>query len=290
MKMSSTLKTGGRKSFYDERSTVSEDSSTTSSQDDSVPSRKSSSYTKRKTLKREDPPKGTAGNGKVSDTKMNSTYGSRSSHRSDVINNRSYHHSKLDLNELIQNLENVVIGVKELNGLEVLKELEGWKEKALKLQGENNTMSEKISILEQDLRSAHSRIDRLGKKVIGKEPLSILDRLSSLGEPNLSSQNGVSISLDDDEVFETSNEVKTLLGTSFRSKWDRRKVAGLNPLHQPDEESIGEETIAARKYIEDYMEDHKRHKVAEAIGGSSQESSPPNSDMKSERWMEVLSI
>lgn len=289
MKMSSTLKKGRNKSFYDERSTVSEDSSSTSSQDDSVPSRNSSSYTKPKSSKPEDSPKGTERNRKmkkVSDSKMSSTYGNRPSHRSDAIN-RSYHHSKLDLNELIQNLENVVIGVQELNGIEVLKELEGWKEKALKLQDENNSMSEKISILEQDLRSAHSRIERLGKKVIGKEPLSILDRLSSLGEPSLS-KNSISISLDDDEVLETSNEVKTLLGTSFRSKWDRRKVAGLKPLNQPDEVSIGEDTVAARKYIEEYMEDHKMHKVAEAIGGSSLGSS--NGDMTNKKWMEVLSI
>jgi len=223
---------------------------------------------------------------------------------------------KLNLSELLESLNSAVKGIKHLDSVNVLKEMHSWKQKAGNLEEENISLKEKITELENKYESIQSRARRYEKRLQEGRPLTILEKHEIEMSLDRDTKNASTLEADmtnDDDDDESSisvtsigpsDELKKMLGTSFRNKWNRRKIAGLESEAPSEDSSVGEETAVARKYIDEYMEDQKlkdREKITQAmrvpptISESHDDETMTTKEKdemekKDDKWMEVLSI
>jgi hypothetical protein len=174
----------------------------------------------------------------------------------------------LEVGDIIGSLETVLGSVKNLDSLDILKEMKEWKIRALDAEQKVWTMEEEIKRLEGEVsiwqgrtKRVEMRCDRIKKGMKEDEkrkrntpPFSFtIDRLRR--HRNSDYDDDSDVKNEDVTPHEPSEKLKTFLnGNSFRSKWDRKRISGIEEAN--DESTIGESTQMARKYLEDYIESH----------------------------------
>lgn len=182
----------------------------------------------------------------------------------------------MHMSHILEYLGNAMEGIQSFNEKNVYQESMYWKERAVDAEEKNTELMAEIDNLQRQCKTWESRLRRSEKRVekLMKEQESRPNR-PGLGYRGMSSV-GNSIAadkLDPEEKVKGNNTapvveavkseeptegprsgLKTLIhGRSFRQKWDRMKLAGIEKAPPPIEESPS--TIAAKKYVEQYLEE-----------------------------------
>jgi hypothetical protein len=164
-----------------------------------------------------------------------------------------------EVGDIIGSLETVLGSVKNLDALDVLKEMQGWKERALNAEQKNWAMSEEIKALEKDVSMWQGRTRRIELRCERIKKGQKEEAKQKRNRPPFSfSNDDRSRNSDDDETaipHEPSAQLQTFLrGNSFRGKWDRKRISGIE--EETDLSTVGESTVQARKYVQDYIQSH----------------------------------
>lgn len=168
------------------------------------------------------------------------------------------------MGNIIDSLENALYAAKNLDNLNMLEQMEAWRDKATAAENRMEEMAEEIASLKKEAsmwqgrtRRAEKRCERIQSGMEDNKVVRKNSRGMSSVCPDHSLANDVSIimSEDDAEALKRSNPgLKTVLrGTSFRQKWDRKRIAGIEEEIKV-ETSDGESTVAAREYVDQYLE------------------------------------
>jgi hypothetical protein len=141
-----------------------------------------------------------------------------------------------------------------LDALDSIVQAEYWKERALDAINKNKILEEKNEKLESDVYAWERRTKRIEKRSerLQKE----IEELTKTAGRRKSISNNFEVSTKELEEVERnpSSDLRKLMQSSFRNKWSKKKLAGVKESIDDDEASVGAETAAARKYINEYLE------------------------------------
>jgi len=171
------------------------------------------------------------------------------------------------MGDIIDYLENAIYAAKNLDNLNMLEEMEAWRDKAMVAEKRQEEMAEEIACLKKEVKMWHGRTRRAEKRCeriqSGMEDKKTTRKnfcgTSSLADDvsNIMSENGAEVS----KGYKSGLKA-VLRGTSFRQKWDRKSIAGIEEVIK-EQNSDGESTVAAREYVNQYLESNPKHAVAE---------------------------
>lgn len=139
----------------------------------------------------------------------------------------------------------------DMGALDLIKQAEYWKERAINAMNKNQKLQERNAILENDVIAWERRTKRIEKR---SERLQneIEEMTKTAGRrKNISNNFEVSNKEVEEVANNPSSDLKKLMQSSFRQKWSKKRLAGLDtPI---DDNSDGDETVAARKYIDEFL-------------------------------------
>lgn len=182
----------------------------------------------------------------------------------------------MHMSHILEYLGNAMEGIQSFNEKNVYQESVYWKERAVDAEGKNTELMAEIESLrrqcktwESRMRRSEKRVEKLMKEVesrpnrpgLGYKGMSSVgnsiagDKLVPEGKVKGNDTAPVVEAVKSEEPTEGPRSgLKTLIhGRSFRQKWDRMKLAGIEKAPPPIEESPS--TIAAKKYVEQYLEE-----------------------------------
>lgn len=179
----------------------------------------------------------------------------QSSNRSDIINSvasravRRADACTMRMGEIMDHLYTALDLVQSYDKLNVLQEMEQWKERAIRAERMHDEMAQEIQALKKEVITWENRTRRAEKRC---ERLQNGDHDKDLHYSNMYNHN-VESSINSEIATKPSVDVKALIqGKSFRDKWDRKRIAGIE--EEIRQVSDGESTIAAREYINQFIE------------------------------------
>ena len=181
--------------------------------------------------------------------------------------------STLKVKEIIGSLSTVLGSVKNLDSLDAVQEIEMWKERALlaevnitSLKGEIESLKKEVTVWENRTKRIEKRCDRIKQGLKEREERKLLRPygVASSDEEDI----GDGGTDDDTNGFdktrlphEPSENLKAFIhGRSFRSKWDRKRLSGVEDRDDNDKNSVGESTMFAQRYVQEYMDSHPRER------------------------------
>jgi len=181
--------------------------------------------------------------------------------------------STLKVKEIIGSLSTVLGSVKNLDSLDAVQEIEMWKERALlaevnitSLKGEIESLKKEVTVWENRTKRIEKRCDRIKQGLKEREERKLLRPygVASSDEEDI----GDGGTDDDTNGFdktrlphEPSENLKAFIhGRSFRSKWDRKRLSGVEDRDDNDTNSVGESTMFAQRYVQEYMDSHPRER------------------------------
>jgi len=176
--------------------------------------------------------------------------------------------STVRMGDIISHLENALHAAKNLDNLNMLHQMEAWKDKATMAEKKKEELVLEIESLKKEITTWQARTRRAEKKC---------ERIQS-GKGNEKDTKANSVhtnhSLADDLISTVMSEdgaevpkgpssgLRTLLrgtgGVSFRQKWDRKRIVGIVEEEAEEHHSDGESTIAAREYVNQYLESNPK--------------------------------
>ena len=186
--------------------------------------------------------------------------------------------STVRMGDVISHLENALHAVKNLDNLNMLHQMEAWKGKATKAETKQEELVLEIESLKKEITTWQARTRRAEKKcerMIQSGKGSEKDKKSnSLGTSAVRTNHSLADDLiptimsEDAEVPKgPSSGLRTLLrgpgGVSFRRKWDRKRIVGIVEKKAEEHHSDGESTVAAREYVNQYLESNPKPEVVE---------------------------
>ncbi len=142
-----------------------------------------------------------------------------------------------------------------LGALDSIKQAEYWKERALDAINKNKILEERNEQLESDVYAWERRTKRIEKR--SERLQAEIELLTKTNGRRKAISNNFEVSAKEVEEVERnpSSELQRLMQSSFRNKWSKKRLAGVQEtLHDDDGNSVGAETLAARKYINEYLE------------------------------------
>jgi membrane-associated HD superfamily phosphohydrolase len=148
-------------------------------------------------------------------------------------------------------------GMQGLGALDSIKQAEYWKERAIEAINKNKILEEENSKLESDVYAWERRTKRIEKRA--ERLQSQVDDLTKIAGRRKAISTNIEVSPKELEEVERnpSSELKKLMKSSFRNKWSKKKLAGVNE-SLLEEASVGDETAAARKYINEFLESNSQ--------------------------------
>jgi len=181
--------------------------------------------------------------------------------------------STLKVKEIIGSLSTVLGSVKNLDSLDTVQEMEMWKERALlaevnitSLKDEIESLKKEVTVWENRTKRIEKRCDRIKQGLKEREERKLLRPygVASSDEEDI----GDGGKDDDTNGFdktrlphEPSENLKAFIhGRSFRSKWDRKRLSGVEDRDDNDTNSVGESTMFAQRYVQEYMDSHPRER------------------------------
>mmetsp|Transcript_13623 Transcript_13623/g.25590 ORF Transcript_13623/g.25590 Transcript_13623/m.25590 type:complete len:405 (+) Transcript_13623:41-1255(+) len=187
-------------------------------------------------------------------SEKNASNGIRSTSRNAIIDSvesraiRRADACTMKMGEVMDHLHKALDLVQSYDKLNVLQEMEKWKERAIHAESLHDEMAQEIQALKKEVVAWETRTRRLEKRC---ERLQNGNHAMDFYDRNWSSQNHESSDAPGVETEPTA-ELKALLqGKSFRNKWDRKRIAGID--EEIKQVSDGESTIAARNYIDQFI-------------------------------------
>jgi hypothetical protein len=182
------------------------------------------------------------------------------SSRNDIINSvesravRRADACTLKMGEIMDHLHKALDLAQSYDKLNVLQEMEQWKERAIRAEKIYDEMAQEIQNLKKEVITWENRTRRAEKRC---ERLQNGDLDIDLHYRNLYSHNNLESSNASDVATKPNVDLKALIqGKSFRNKWDKKRIAGIE--EEIRQVSDGESTIAARDYINQFIESTPR--------------------------------
>ena len=186
--------------------------------------------------------------------------------------------STVRMGDVISHLENALHAAKNLDNLNMLHQMEAWKDKATMAETKQEKLVLEIESLKKEITTWQARTRRAEKKCerIQSGKGSEKDKKSNSRGTSAVHTNH---SLADDLISTIMSEeaevpkgpssgLRTLLrgagGVSFRQKWDRKRIVGIVEKEAEEHHSDGESTIAAREYVNQYLESNPKPEVVES--------------------------
>lgn len=173
------------------------------------------------------------------------------------------------MSEVLEHLEQAIKGAKELDSNNIVQDVEMWKRRALLAENKNKALENQVQNLIAENASLENRCKRAEKIALARGYDPIEDLMTTKTSPkgsyqsirdlmhipsNRFSDDSKEEDLDDEETATPdTHEMKKLLGRkseSFRHKWNKTNISNrIKGIELKEEESIGESTAAARKYL-----------------------------------------
>jgi hypothetical protein len=182
----------------------------------------------------------------------------------------------LSMSQVLEHLEQAIEGAKELDSNNIVQDVEMWKKRALVAEDKIKALEEQMQSLLKENESLEIRCKRAEKVAIarGYDPIEELMTPTSPRGLNQSRRNSMynsdrkfddepkEVDQDEETVTPDANEMKRLLGRkseSFRHKWNKTNISNrIKGIEMNEEESIGESTAAARKYLNGILDENDK--------------------------------
>lgn len=182
----------------------------------------------------------------------------------------------LSMSQVLEHLEQAIEGAKELDSNNIVQDVEMWKRRALMAEDKIKALEDQVQSLIKENESLEIRCKRAEKVAIarGYDPIEELMTPRSPRGLNQSRRNLMynsdrksgdepkEVDQDEETVTPDTDEMKRLLGRkseSFRHKWNKTNVSNrIKGIEMHEEESIGESTAAARKYLNGLLDENDK--------------------------------
>ena len=186
--------------------------------------------------------------------------------------------------DMIHSLEKVLAGVRGLSALDIIKTTDYWKGRAIDainknkdLTEENQSILEKNQEKEREVETWKKEVETWKRRVVRAEKrvekVQAELALTTVGMTTAGISNrGTTVTAEEiaEVTVNPSRDLQHMMGSSFRKKWSRRRVSGIDDQEDADAGSAGESTTAARKYVNEYITSQKGKKVQYIISTDDQ--------------------